>query len=156
MKPSTSPVRFWRRVFLAVVFVQSVVIASVQHNELAQFPPAMFYVFCGLSIILSPFMMVWVIGIQIFNPMSDVRWDLPSPDGNPLRLGNPLNFGHFAAQLAVVSGVGYLVASIWCGFNVFLLAITCILAGFGWFLGLGWCIRLAAKKLEPASSRPTI
>jgi hypothetical protein len=135
------------------VLVQSIVLATLQPTEFAQFDNSTTYGFCGLSIILSPFMMVGIIGIQIFNPGSDSRWELPSSDGNPLRLGNPLNFAHFAAQAGVASGVGYLVASIWCGFLIFLLAITCLLSGAGWFLGLRWSIRLARKKIEPASSR---
>jgi len=156
MNTRISQIRFWRRIFLAIVFVQSVLVASLQHNELStHFSGIMFYAFCGIAVVLSPFMILWVIGIQILNPMSDPQWELPSSDGNPLRLGNPLNFAHFAAQLGLTSGVGYLLASSWCGFHTFVLAVTCVLVGLGWFLGLRWSIRIAGNKITPASSRPT-
>jgi len=111
----------------------------------------MFYVFCVSCVILSPFMVVWVLGIQIINPFSDSHWQLPTPDSNPLRLGNPLPLGHFASQLAIVSGAGYLLASTWCGWQAFLLGLTCLLVGIGWFLGLRWTIYLAGDKIQPPS-----
>jgi hypothetical protein len=156
MKSKITPVRFWRRIFLGVNFVETIVAAGFMRADLATLCTGpMFYGWCAMCVVMSPLMIVWVVGIQIINPWSDPHWQLPTSDSNPLRLGNPLPFVHFASQLGVAIGAGYLLASMWCGWKTFLLGLTCLLVGGGWFLGLRWCIRLAGDKIVPPSNQPT-
>jgi len=116
----------------------------------------MFYLGCALAVVLSPFMMLWVIGGQILIQSSDSRWALPTSDSNPLYLGNPLLFAHFACQLSVACSAGYLLASAWCGWHIFVMGLTCALVGVGWFLGLLWSVRLAGDRIQPRYSRPAV
>ncbi len=155
---ANSRIRSLRLAFLAIMFIQSAVVSTFQQNDLsAHLSGTMFYVFCAVAVVLSPFMMLWVIGIQIVvNRFSDSRWELPTSDSNPLQLTNPLPVAHFASQLSVVSGAGLLLASIWCGWHVCLMGLTSVLVGMGWFLGLLWCIRLASDKIQPQSGQPTM
>lgn len=123
-----------------------------------------FYVFCLLAVLLSPFMMMFAIGFQIVNPFTDETWNIPTADCNPLRLGNPLRFGHFASQLCIAQGVGLLLVSLWAGWphnlsrGIYLAVagVTTGLVGFGFFLGLLWTIRLAGDKVQPSHTRPKL
>lgn len=119
-------------------------------------PRIMFHIFCAISVVLSPLMMVTVISGQVGNPFSASNWEMPAADSNPLNLRNPLPFGHFGAQICIVSGAGLLVASLWTGWRVFEIGITSILVGLGWFLGLLWSIRIAGDKVHPRTGRPKL
>jgi len=151
MSSATSKIRFWRHAFLVLIFIQNFVGAFFMPASFALMDSKMLLLWCVLCILLSPLMMVGVIGIQIKNPFSDSYWELPRDDSNPVHLGNPLVLAHFVCQMAVVASGGNLLASIWCGWKVFLLGVTGLLVGAGWFLGLRMSIHLASEKIQPPS-----
>jgi hypothetical protein len=82
---------------------------------------------------------VAVLSIQVVNPLSDAQWTRPTHASNPLRLGNPLLFFHFAAYLAGAIGIGYLLSALWNGVYAI---------GMGVFMLLGAVATLAGVRLS--------
>jgi len=58
---------------------------------------------CILAILFPPLALIFVIGIQAFNPFSAPLWTKPSWRSNFLNLRDPLHFFHFGA-FAVLAG----------------------------------------------------
>jgi hypothetical protein len=52
---------------------------------------------------------VFVLGLQRFNPLSSTEWDSPSWSKNPLLFGEPLQIFHTGAWCLVTTGVAALV-----------------------------------------------
>jgi len=48
-----------------------------------------------LFLALIPLGLLVVIGVQAVNPLSDVKWTIPTQRSNPFHFGNPLLFFHF-------------------------------------------------------------
>lgn len=113
--------RLWFRIrigLIAVTFVMGLFSAREEISELEQLPASALRftaMHLGFGILLMPLMLLFVIGIQATNPLSDKTWTRPTHSSNPLRLGNPLLFFHFAAYVFGASGLGVAVSALWNG-----------------------------------------
>lgn len=158
-----------RRILLVIFFLQPSVLWYFQKDQISEIPTdpvgqLFLYSACGISVLLSPFMALTVIRIQLRNFASDDVWGIPTADSNPLRLGNPLVFCHFGAQIALAVGWGCLLTSLCAvgrkeipaGVHLTVIGITAILYGWGLFQGMIWAIRRAGDKIQPQSARPEL
>ena len=58
----------------------------------------------------SPFALLFIISIQVKNPMSDKKWGIPNWESHPFNLRQPLTFFHFGAFFLMSIGLGFLVS----------------------------------------------
>ncbi|MEM6855059.1 MAG: hypothetical protein AAF593_11685 [Planctomycetota bacterium] len=102
----------------------------------------------GFSLLLIPFMLLFVVGIQYINPISDSHWTQPTHDANPFYWGNPLFFFHFGAFLILGGGCGLVVSALWQGWPALAHGIYSLLAVPMWLLGIRFCIWCYGAKFK--------
>jgi hypothetical protein len=91
--------------------------------------------------------MLFVVGIQAFNPRSDTVWAYPKWTLNPFKVGQPLQFFHLGGYLFLLAGVGALLR--WLFVRETPLAEPIALSSFGAGIvaGVWCCTRLFHKKM---------
>jgi hypothetical protein len=100
-----------------------------------------------VATLVIPFMLLFIIGLQAANPLSDKVWTPPDHRSNPFRFSNPLFFFHFAAFCVGAAGIGALVSVIWNGLIVLLYGGQLILAAVMLLVGVRWCMRVFSHKM---------
>jgi hypothetical protein len=107
-----------RIVLFAIGFLLAVFLPTDQIDELRSSPQWILValgVMSVLFVVITPLLILFVVGIQSINPLSDRSWDEPNHHANPFHFGNPLLFFHFAGYLGATVGLGILLTSFWRG-----------------------------------------
>lgn len=143
----------WLRIRITILclgFAASLFVPVAQFDQLSRLPAPMMISFGAFAVVcfaLIPFMLLFVIGIQVANPMSDDKWTIPTHKSNPFQLGNPLPFFHFGAYLNAACGLGLMVASLWQGVLALAYGVLTLAAAFMFLVGIQLCIRVYAQKI---------
>jgi len=103
---------------------------------------------CVLIFLVVPFGLLFVIGIQAFNPMSATTWRRPSWYINPFLFSEPLQFFHFGAFYFIAGGLVGVATLPFRGFSAAPLAFSLISVGLGMWLGVQLCMITFRKKME--------
>jgi hypothetical protein len=98
--------------------------------------------------------MLFVIGIQAFNPRSDREWLYPGWALNPFKLGQPLQFFHFGGYLILAAGVGALLRSLFAHDMPLAEPVVLTFWGAGILVGVWCCTRIFRKKMVRTSASP--
>ncbi|MCP4607903.1 MAG: hypothetical protein GY845_04215 [Planctomycetes bacterium] len=69
-----------------------------------QVKPPMDWSTLAIIFVFIPFGLLFVIGIQAFNPLSVKVWKKPNWNLNPMNFRDPVQFFHFAAYLMLAQG----------------------------------------------------
>ena len=99
--------------------------------------------------------MLFVVGIQAFNPRSDAKWAYPSWTLNPFRLGQPLQLFHFSGYFVLAAGVGALLRSLFVDAMPLAEPILFTFWGAGMLVGVWCCTRVFKKKMALKQEHPT-
>jgi hypothetical protein len=91
--------------------------------------------------------MLFVVGIQAFNPRSDAEWAYPNWALNPFRLGQPLQFFHFGGYFMLAAGVGALLRSLFVDAMPVAEPVLFTFCGAGVLVGVWCCTRVFKKKM---------
>ncbi|MCG8550420.1 MAG: hypothetical protein MI799_08470 [Desulfobacterales bacterium] len=105
---------------------------------------------------LMPFALVFVIGIQYFNSLSEKIWEIPSWFVNPFNLKQPLQFFHFLTFILIAFGLSSSLSLFWNGFNHVPEAIMPLALGCGLLAGLHICIYIFNKKITDGKTHKEI
>lgn len=154
-------VRFWRRVFLTIMFVPALLTEAVhgpyfEGIDSATIAQDAFFFYCLPFIVLSPFIALAMITFEAFspNPIFRSNWEIPTRDSNPLTFfGGPFPALQLMGQMMIVLGAAYLAASVWSGWSSLLLGVMGLLAGLGWLFGIKCGIRLFSKRFRSPDAR---
>ncbi|MHC4552333.1 MAG: hypothetical protein ACYSUT_06155 [Planctomycetota bacterium] len=93
-----------------------------------------------------------VIGFQVKNPLCDKVWYLPEHSKNPLNLGQPLYFFHFAAYSGICTSIGILVSFIWNGLQAIGIGLFLLFAFLNVIWAIKFCIRVFNYKFQKESA----
>lgn len=107
--------------------------------------------FAAICLISIPIMLLFVIGIQYINPLSDKYWSKPTHDANPFCFGNPLFFFHFGAYQMLAVGVGSFISALWHGWPALLHGIFLLLGSLMFLVGIHACVHCYHKKFLETS-----
>ncbi len=112
--------------------------------------------FLVFGAVLLPFMLLFILAIQVINPLSDKIWARPNHYCNPFRLGNPLLFFHFAAHLFAVIGLGIIISSLWRGLFTAIYGLLIVVYALSMLIGVRLAIRVFKRKIaEDTPSGPS-
>lgn len=144
-----------RLVILAVVFGMSLVQSFFYAD---QFPRRLissreFALFGLIGLVLFPFMIAVVIGLQRFSPFSDKTWRRPTHHDNPFQFGNPLPFVHFAIFLNAAWASAMILSSLWNGTEFLRYGIVQMLGSLSVWTGLLLSMRICRRKISHSESR---
>ena len=106
----------------------------------------------GIPLIVIPFALLFVIGIQSINPMIRAPWPYPSHESNPLRFSQPLNFFHFAASMILASAAGDVFSVLWVGFGPLLGGMHGLVAGLITLESIQLCATIFKFKMKVVPS----
>ena len=147
----------WFKIRLALIAIGFAAGMFLPWNETAtafgEMPREMLVLVLILSVggvLLSPIILLFVIGIQSTNPFSDRRWTRPAHRSNPFRFGNPLLFFHFAAYFTGAQALGVLVSALWWGPYAAAMGALGIAGAAGILLGVRLSMRVFKRKMEDA------
>lgn len=102
-----------------------------------------------LIIALSlPFMLLFVISIQVKNPRSDKVWKIPKWNMNPLNLRQPLVLFHFAAFSFICHGIGAICALPFLKGPIIPEIFISLTMGFGALIGIWFCTTIFSGKFK--------
>jgi hypothetical protein len=91
--------------------------------------------------------MLFVVGIQVFNPRSDAGWAYPKWTLNPFKLRQPLQFFHFGGYFFLLAGVGALSRWLFIRETPLAEPIAFTFWGAGVLAGVWCCTRVFHKKM---------
>jgi len=91
--------------------------------------------------------MLFVVGIQAFNPRSDVEWSYPSWTSNPFKLGQPLQFFHLCGYFFLAAGVGALLRAFFVHATLLVEPVAFASWGAGILAGVWCCTRAFRRKM---------
>lgn len=95
----------WVRV---VIVILSFAIALFPYPKTASVPSLDWEALLA-SLLVTPIGILFVIGIQRFNPRSAPVWRYPRWSINPFTMKEPLQFFHFAGYVCLAGGVGNVI-----------------------------------------------
>ena len=98
--------------------------------------------------------MVFVIGIQAFNPRSASTWTLPQWRLNPFTMRQPLQFFHFGGYFFLANGIGSLLKALVLGTAAGDEPIAFASWGAGIIAGVWCCSRVFPRKMERLGPQP--
>lgn len=96
--------------------------------------------------------MLFVVGIQAFNPRSDPEWFYPGWALNPFKLGQPLQFFHVGGYFIFAAGVGALLRSLFVPDMSLAEPVVFTFWGAGTLAGVWCCARIFRKKMVRVSA----
>jgi hypothetical protein len=99
-----------------------------------------------MVIIIMPFGMLFVIGIQAFNPISATEWRKPSWEINPFLLKEPLQFFHLCAFFFIASGLSACLSVTFRSVEGAPLAVLILSCGVAAWLGVQMSVQVFKKK----------
>ncbi len=91
--------------------------------------------------------MLFVVGIQAFNPRSDAKWAYPNWALNPFKLGQPLQFFHFGGYFVLAAGVGALLRSFFVDAIPVAEPVVFTFWGAGILVGVWCCTHVFKRKM---------
>jgi len=91
--------------------------------------------------------MLFVIGVQAFNPWSDAAWAYPQWTQNPFKPGQPLQFFHLGGYFFLAAGVGALLRAFFVQIAPLAEPVMFAFWGSGILVGVWCCCRLFKKKM---------
>jgi hypothetical protein len=94
--------------------------------------------------------MLFVIGIQAFNPRSDAIWSYPGWVLNPFTMRQPLQFFHFGGYSFLAAGIGALLRSVFVRGTPLVEPIVFAFWGAGILVGVWCCTRVFRRKMKRA------
>ena len=102
---------------------------------------------CVVLLVACPFMLLVLIGIQAFNPMSAPIWRCPSWRINPFLLTEPLQFSHLVSFCFMADGVAGIATLPFRDISAAPLAVSLLCIGVGTWLGVQLCMKVFRKKM---------
>ncbi len=106
--------------------------------------------------LFMPFLLIFLLGLQLINKSSSETWKNPSWFLNPLNLGQPLQFFHFASFFFIFIGVSSLISLIWNGPNCIYQAALPLSIGIGLLSGIHFSMLIFKNKIEKNKSHKDI
>lgn len=100
-----------------------------------------------IVLILVPFGLLFVVGVQYANPRSAPVWRYPEWRVNPFKFSEPLQFFHLAAFIGLAQGVGTLIHLAITQTAIFPEALMALAIGVGMLLGVKLCAVAFRKKM---------
>lgn len=97
--------------------------------------------------------MLFVIGIQAFNPRSAATWAFPQWRLNPFTMRQPLQLFHFCGYFFLAAGMGALLRALVLGTVAGDEPIVFASWGAGIIAGVWCCSRVFSRKMEPLGSQ---
>jgi len=99
------------------------------------------------------FGMIFVVGLQRFNPRSSPEWRQPSWSISPFLLGEPLQFFHLGGFCMIAVGLGEAVRMLALGESLTLSVLFAPAFGIGVLLGVHVCTVLFRGKMASPNNR---
>jgi len=94
--------------------------------------------------------MLFVIGIQAFNPRSASLWGYPSWSRNPFTMREPLQFFHFGGFFFLAAGLGALVRAVFMRSGLSFEPVVFACWGAGILVGVWLCTVVFRRKMVGA------
>ena len=92
--------------------------------------------------------MLFIIGIQAFNPRSDAIWSHPRWELNPFTMRQPLQFFHFGGYFFLAAGVGALLRSVFVSGTPLAEPVAFTFWGAGILAGVWTCTWAFRRKMQ--------
>ena len=102
-----------------------------------------------------PFALLFVIGIQVINPLQDKKWTIPDLDSNFLKLSDPLHFFHAVAHIISATGLGTMIGSLFDDFSNFIVGLAMLSGSLSTLLGVKLCTIVFSVKFQEAKTSAT-
>jgi hypothetical protein len=95
-----------------------------------------------------PIALVFVLGIQVMNPMSSRVWRRPSWSANPFNFSEPLQFFHFGAYAMLVQGTVLLIRLAASPVPFYVEVLIPMTMGLGVLLGIQLTMLVFRRKMR--------
>ncbi len=110
--------------------------------------PPMTYKALIIILFALPFMLLFVISIQVKNPRSDKVWEIPKWNMNPLNLRQPLVLFHFSAFFFICHGIGAICALPFVKGPIIPETFISLVMGLGALIGVWFCTTIFRSKFK--------
>ena len=101
---------------------------------------AIIFIFC-------PVALVFVLGLQVVNPLSAKEWRHPSWNANPFNFSEPLQFFHLGAYVCLVQGVVTIARVAVSPVQFYVESLVPLAMAAGIFVGLQLVMRVFSSKV---------
>jgi len=142
----------WRKVRIGlsiISFIQGVLLAYFAQDTSFVTAPLFLQVVIIISpMVLSPIILLAIIGVQYKNPLQDKPWTKPNMDSNFLNFKDPLHFFHAAGIFAVACGLGHILGAAFNSWRTVTIGLGVLSGSLGIFIGVAMCVRVYRKKFQ--------
>jgi hypothetical protein len=137
----------WLYVRLGIVAIGGLSGISITSPEIAA-ESNVDWLACAVLLVVTPFTLLAVVGLQRFNPWSAPTWRRPSWYLNPFLLSEPLQICHLGAFHFMAGGVVGVAMLPFRGLSAAPLAVSLLSIGVGVWLGVQICMKVCGKKID--------
>ncbi len=134
----------WIRIILLGVSFLAVLFGPATLDDV---PPVDWYGLVAI-LVLTTLGLLFVIGLQNFNPRSAPVWNIPSWQTNPFQLSQPLQFFHLGGYFALSVGVGIILKTLIRGWTLQPGTFMWVVFGIGLLVGVQLCVMVFRRKIK--------
>jgi hypothetical protein len=99
-------------------------------------------------LVLSALGLLFVIGLQAWNPRSALVWNIPSWQANPFQLSQPLQFFHLGGYFALSVGTGMILKTLIKEWTLQPGTFMWVVFGIGLLAGVQLCVMVFRRKIK--------